>query len=413
MILTYHSLILLSSFNIKPNILTLSYSNPMYGGDGYPDDTIEWIRIDDTFNTYPELRWNYGNYKMAILDTGLDRPTWNYFYNRISSTYLDLHLIDRDGRDVSRDNALDVAENHHGSALTSLIINLLQRKSKDVCMSLYMFIVSEEPSGEINKYFVEDQLNWIINYNNQHPNSPFKVISLSWGSLYTETEPVFYDELNTLINQHDCIVVAASGNSYSLDEKNRNQVLEWENVRIQPATYSDVIGAGGIYGEPASDDYERLRMSVTYPLETGGVYVGSMFWQDHGMGEATVDCVCPTYKIEMKNDLDNDGLIENILATGTSMAAPQVAVTAYLAARMRYYLDPAHPLTLPDFFACLHYSCENDIDGRVQSSSIQLHWEKVGKPTNNLGYYSTYYSYRVGFGCLDVEDLIEYLCTLS
>ncbi|UJG41289.1 MAG: hypothetical protein K9W45_02225 [Candidatus Heimdallarchaeum aukensis] len=66
----------------------------------------------------------------------------------------------------------------------------------------------------------------------------------------------------------------------------------------------------------------------------------------------------------MKSDLDNDGVVENIIATGTSMSAPQVAVTAYLASRMHYHLDPAHPLTYQDFGACLDYSCENDPSGR-------------------------------------------------
>ena len=66
-----------------------------------------------------------------------------------------------------------------------------------------------------------------------------------------------------------------------------------------------------------------------------------------------------------------------------------------------------------DFGACLDYSCENDPSGRNMGSYYQLYWEKVGEPTNNLGTYSTYYSYRVGYGCIDIEDLIEYLCDLS
>ncbi len=57
------------------------------------------------------------------------------------------------------------------------------------------------------------------------------------------------------------------------------------------------------------------------------------------------------------------------------------------------------------------HSSENDPSGRTDPG--KLHWSKIGEPTDNLGTYTTFYSYRVGYGSLDVYDMLEYIASLS
>jgi hypothetical protein len=57
------------------------------------------------------------------------------------------------------------------------------------------------------------------------------------------------------------------------------------------------------------------------------------------------------------------------------------------------------------------HSSENDPEGRTDPDKI--HWEEVGEPQYNLGTYIVFYSYRVGYGSLDVYDMLEYAADLS
>lgn len=99
---------------------------------------------------------------------------------------------------------------------------------------------------------------------------------------------------------------------------------------------------------------------------------------------------------------------------GTSYASPQVAVAAYLASRLKYTLKPWDPLDMQSFMACIQNSCERDPDAESLTQSQQLVWEKVNEPSENLNNaVDIFYSYRVGYGSLDVHDMLEYILNLS
>ena len=98
-------------------------------------------------------------------------------------------------------------------------------------------------------------------------------------------------------------------------------------------------------------------------------------------------------------------------ATGTSYSTPQVAAAAYLASRLYHALNPSSPFTKYEFLACIMHSSENDPEGRTAPDKI--YWEEVGEPQYNLGTYTIFYSYRVGYGSLDVYDMLEYVADLS
>ncbi|NPD89854.1 MAG: hypothetical protein HGN29_14165, partial [Asgard group archaeon] len=198
------------NFETTYGLPILISDNPDYG---YPDETIQWDRINAVFQSHSNLRINYGNYKLAILDTGLDEPTWTHLASKYPYYLLEIKLIDSNGNYVSRYNAYDICDYKHGSVLTSLVVELLERNADQfneyVYGSVNMFICAKDDyqghQGKIDENLVEQQLQWIINFNNLYPTAPFKVISLSWGMTYSGT-PVYYDELQTLINQ-GCIVV--------------------------------------------------------------------------------------------------------------------------------------------------------------------------------------------------------------
>ena len=181
---------------------------------------------------------------------------------------------------------------------------------------------------------------------------------------------------------------------------------------MAPACLSEIIGVGGIYG-PEETEYSKNRMSVTLPPTTGGLYVGSYFYEGYPLPQVPVLVTSPAYKIEMKCDFDGDGDVDDILGTGTSMAAPLVAVVAYLAARMRYYNDRYNPLTPADFCACLFNSAEYDPLIRYAVYEERRIWETVAEPINNMLQSQNYYSYRVGHGSLDIDDLIDWVIELS
>ena len=385
--------------------------NPDYG---YPDETIQWDRVNAVFQNHANLRYNYGSSKLAILDTGLDEPTWTHLASKYPYYILEIKLIDSNGNYVSRYNAYDICDYKHGSVLTSLIVELLERNADQlneyVYGSVYMFICAKDDfqghQGKIDESLVEEQLQWIINFNNLYPSAPFRVISLSFGSSYSGT-PDYYDEMQTLINQ-GCLIVAASGNYIT--------GMLGEDHRISPATYSNIIGAGGIYGYPAQGDYDIYRMS-TYrdpePDNPLGHKDGSLYYSLGGLTQKTVDITAPSFYVKGVCDIDGDGDADAIKATGTSLSAPQVAVGAYLAQRASFY-DRGLPISLTDFKHCLRMSAENDPYGRYLSPSDRLQYDRVKIPISNYGAPRfRFYSYRVGDGSLDIGDLIEYVIELS
>ncbi len=386
--------------------------NPNYG---YPDETISWDRVDAAFQNHPELRFNYGNYKLAILDTGLDDLTWTHLAEKYPSYVLEIKLIDGNGNYVSRMNAYDICDYKHGSVITSLVVELLERNadqfSEYVYGSVNMFICSQDDEwghqGRIDDELVEQQLQWIINFNNLYPVAPFKVISLSFGMTYQGT-PIYYNELQTLINQ-GCIVVSASGNFIT--------GMISENQRISPATYSNIIGVGGIYGTPATGDMDVYRMSHLErdpdPGDPGGHKDGSLYYSLGGTYQRTVEITAPAYYVKGVCDQDGDGDADAIKATGTSLAAPQVAVAAYLAERASK-IDRNIPISLIDFKRSLKLCAEDDPFGRYLSLAERLTYDRVIIPTSNYGVPRyRFYSYKVGDGCLDIGDLIEYVFELS
>jgi hypothetical protein len=363
--------------------------------DGYPHETINWININEAFSSYPELRYNHAAYRIAVLDTGLDYPTWNYFASRYSIDLVQIRLYDRNGNEVSKANAYDDSPNHHGSAIVHTILRLLERESHDVEVSLSVFMVSEPNSVLIDANLVKAQLQRIKTWNNAHGVGKYKVVSMSFGA-----EQIFSSELYAL-HQQKVILVAASGNYESLTTEDFPDT--YENVRVFPASYSYTFGVGGIYGYQGGwSDIWRLSTGIN--KKTGSIYLGSMFYTSRYF--KTVNLVAPAYLVEIRCDMNNDGILDVRRATGTSLATPQVAVAAYLSANMKYYLSMSDPLVYSDFMEAIMASCENDPYGRT--SPYKLTWEVVAEPIVNSGTYNSFYSYRVGWGSLDIRDLIQY-----
>ena len=389
-------------------------NDPIYG---YPDETILWDRINDAFLLDPDLnlRYNHSHYKLAILDTGLEEPTWSYLASKYLYYVLEIKLIDADGNYVSRSNVYDICDYKHGSILTSLSVELLERNADQfeeyVYGSIYMFICAPNneigASGGLDETIIEPQLQWIINFNNLYPTAPFKVLSLSFGKDY-DGYPIYYDELHTLINQ-GCIIVAASRNY-------RSDYIA-ENKRISPATFSNIIGVGGIYGFPATGDLDNSRMSFFEwnpdPDDPNVHKDGSLFYSSGGMSQSTVFVTAPGYYVKGICDIDDDGYVEAIKATGTSLSTPQVAIAAYLSFRISY-LTRGIPISLAEFKECLKLSAENYDLAINLPQEIREKLERVGIPESNAHEYNVIiYSYRVGYGSLDIGDLFEFVLNLS
>ncbi len=379
------------------------------GTDGDPHEVVDWINIDEAIQEHiSKLRYNSNAERIAIIDSGLDRATWTHFYNEYGD-WVNLMLVDYDGTYLNRYNAIDRTPGlHHGTMITSLMIQLLESYG-NIEISITMFIGSDQ-YNRVNSNIMKQQLQRIITWNNQHTIGKYKVISMSFaGSI-----DYFSEEIDVLVNQQKCILVSVPGNIHKEDRQSAEKAHDAENFISYPVVISDVFGVGGIYSYGAHIDSHRIRrMSTCVPYEiTGDYYVGSRYWQDGGFSQRIVDLVAPGFEIDLMCDINNDGTLEYYKDTGTSYATPQVATAAYLASRIKYKNDPSSPLVRLDFFACIQNSCENDPDGRNDPNNYK--WDYVKEPVvGNWGQYTTFFSYRVGYGSLDVYDMLEYVNNLS
>ncbi|NPD87666.1 MAG: S8/S53 family peptidase [Asgard group archaeon] len=414
-----HTTMNCEDFNITKRNALFCTGTYEIGGDGEPDNAIDWININEAFTSYSWLKNNHGNYKLAILDTGLDEGTFVYFRNKYSSSLLNLRLFNANGQEVQPYDAIDyVSEFHHGTFVTSIIIQLLERDSHNVNAQIDVYVIADS-DGDFDEDIMYDQLNRIKTWNTQNPNNRYKVITTAYRDSKT-SEPSYTSLINQLVSNQNCIFIAASGN-YVYGDLEHGTDPDDENWGSYPSKLPKVIGAGGIYGYNVPTEYSSKkinRMTVQSAFrkpefKTGGYWLGSCYKHNAPLSTAGVELAAPGFKIE--GFMDKDGLegVENYIATGTSLSAPQVAVAAYLAARAKYYLDSSDPLTYDDFYAAIVQSSENDPSGRYKSTYDKIRHEKVGIPTANLGTYTTYFSYRVGYGSLDVHDMIEFITDLS
>ena len=223
------------------------------------------------------------------------------------------------------------------------------------------------------------------------------------------------DLVDYLVEEQNCIFIAASGNYafpyYQVGNSANENKLFW------PSHGDNVIGVGGIYAYNAPENYfdKKIYRMTTVPPDftdydflTGDYYLGSCYKDDVYLPRASVEIVAPGFKIESYIDMDdNPDEVENYVATGTSFSSPQVAVAAYLAARARFHERPNDPLTYEDFYACIVQSSENDPEGRLLPVHERKYHNQIGIPTANLFGYQTYFTYRVGYGSLDIGDMIE------
>ena len=400
-----------SQFRVFANALEFT-------GTGYPGGAISWGTFDEAFDDFPELKQNHGNYKMAILDSGIDEAVWDEFDNDYGN-YLDIHYIDENGDDVAKTSAEDVCSFHHGTVVMSVAIQCLEREECDVYGSIYMFQVAEDDQGAVDPDLVEQQLQWIIDWNEEE-SAKFKVISMSFGAYYIGQQVCFEDELEELSDEYNCLLIAASGN-YVIED---TAYYESEDKPIFPACSEYVFGVGGVFGPAQTTGYNICRMTAQWEeetqgeLTTNGLYVGSLYshlinGNPIDFSERTVDLVTPGFKVEGKCDYFNNDTVINVIATGTSLAVPQVAIAAYLAARKGYYDHSTDYINLDRFFASIYQSSENNDTYRTKTTSEKSNCEYAGIPVANLGTYTKYYSYRVGYGSLDVHDMIEFVEDLS
>lgn len=391
------------------------------GGSGSPDNAGLWIRIADAFSP-PGRSWlkdndNNGNYKLAILDTGLDAGTYRKIIIDYAG-YITIRLFDEDGNYVPWYDGVDKLQAfHHGSFITSLIVQILEGNSNDVEADIGVFTIADD-YGAVDKDIIESQLLEIKQWNLNNPNNKYKVITTSYKDEYAP-RPDYMDLVDYLVEEQDCIFIAASGN-YGYQSQGNSAL---ENTLLWPSRGDNVIGVGGIYAYNAPEDHSDKmihRMTTAYPdftdpsFITGSYFVGSCYKDDVYLPKASVELVAPGFKVESYIDMDSNPYdVDNYIATGTSFSSPQVAVAAYLAARARYHENPTNPLTYHDFIACIVQSSENDPEGRLLPTSQRKYHNEVGAPTANLFGYTTYFTYRVGYGSLDIGDMIEYIFILS
>lgn len=381
-------------------------------GTGYPADAIAWCNFEEAFDDYPELKQNHGDYKLAILDSGIDEVVWDEFDEDFGD-YLDIHYVDENGDEWLKDYAKDRCSSHHGTMMTSIVVQCLEREDGDVYADITMFQVFDY-NGELDPELIEDQLQWIIDWNDEE-DEKFKVISMSLGTAEPVYPKYFDDEIEELVNDQNCLIIVASGNKASLDK----YIYEYvEDVAVFPANMPEVFGVGAFYGSKETSGLNYSRMSTLNDTTTNGFYVGSRYSQyiDNekiDFSEKTVHLSAPGLNVSAKCDYYDNDTIYNVVATGTSMAVPQVAAAALLAARKGYYDHSTDYITPDRFFACIYQSSENDPNSRTKSTAEREIVNEVGLPTSNLGSYTKFYSYKIGYGSLDVQDMIEFVANLS
>ncbi len=379
-------------------------------GDGYPSNAINFHNFNEAFSNFSELTQNHGNYKLAILDSGLDQATWEELDNDYGS-YVDIKYYDKDGYSQNINNTEDKSSTHHGTLMTSIAIQCLEREAGNVYADISVFQVFDD-DGDLDPQIVEDQLQWIM-YLNDHNSDKYKVISMSFGVEDPSTK-YFDDEIEELVDDYNCIVVAASGNYASISQQSST---DYEDRSIFPANMPEVFGVGAHFGyeEPSKDTH---RLTTTVSSTTNTTFVGSCFShyvdsEEIDFSEKTVDLVASGYKVAGKCDYFGNGTVMSVNSTGTSVAVPQVAVAAYLASRKAYFENSSDFMNYDRFFACVYQTSENDPDSRNLAAWLKQIAEKAGEPEMNYGTYTIFFSYRVGYGSLDVHDMMEYIEILS
>ncbi|MHA1222270.1 MAG: hypothetical protein ACTSSG_10650 [Candidatus Heimdallarchaeaceae archaeon] len=185
------------------------------GGNGLSEEVINWIGIDDAIVEHIDyLRYNTNAERIAILDSGLDHGTWDY-YKGLFGNWLDIRLFDTDGSELYKNEAKDNHQLHHGSTVFSILVQMLQsaqlmgRVSGPVAIEtgITMFISNElfySPDPNI----INNHLDYIINWNNQHTVGKFKVIVTT----LKDDENNFKNKIDTLVNTQKCIFISSSGN---------------------------------------------------------------------------------------------------------------------------------------------------------------------------------------------------------
>ncbi len=305
------------------------------------DEAIDWINIVEAIEEHIDvLETNTNDERIAIIDSGLDYATWTYYFNEYED-WVDLKLCDYDGTYLTRQNAIDRDVNHHGTMITSLMIQLLESyQEQEIEAGITMFVGGQY--GYADSQVIQQQLQRIIDWNDGHQTGKYKVISMSFGGATNH----WADEIDELVNDQDCILISISGNIDSETQQTTEGSLLLENLGSFPAGDNDVFGVGGIYAYAASSSANEIyKMGTNISETTQDLYVGSRYLQDLGGNQATVDIVAPGFEIEMMSDKNNDDTVENYTDTGTSYACPQVAVAAYLTSRIRYKAEPNSPLT--------------------------------------------------------------------
>lgn len=134
-------------------------------GEGDPDEVVNWINIDKAIQKHnSKLRYNLNAERIAIIDSGLDKTTWTHFYNEYGD-WVNLMLVDYNGNYRYRNNAIDRNTDHHGTMITSLMIQLLESYG-NIEISITMFIGGQYGYPDSN--IIQQQLQRIITWNNQH-----------------------------------------------------------------------------------------------------------------------------------------------------------------------------------------------------------------------------------------------------
>lgn len=382
-------------------------------GSGYPEDAIAWCNFEEAFDDYPELKTNYGDYKIAILDSGLDEATWDEFDDDYGS-YLDIQYVDENGtRSSNPTNGEDLSSINHGTMMTSIIVSCLEREDEDVYGDITMF-QTFSTTDTINTTLIKEQLQWIMDWNDDYSDH-YKVISMSMGAFGGYINQQLSDLIKEAADDYDIIMIAPSGNFQSSSK----QIYEYvEDKTCYPASMPEVVGVGAFYGSAETNGLNISRMSTLNDTTTNSLYIGSCFshkiqGQTINFVNKTVENTASGYKIEAKCDYYDNGTVINVIASGTSMAVPQVAVAAYLAARKGYYDNSSDFMNPERFFACIYQTSENHADSRNLTTSERVLVNHVGVPTSNYDEYTIFYSYKIGYGALDVQDMMEYVSVLS
>ncbi|NIQ05037.1 MAG: S8/S53 family peptidase [Candidatus Korarchaeota archaeon] len=292
------------------------WRDPLYlGGDGYDNDLLDWINIEELSNDY---QLDLSDVGIAILDSGLDPYVWQYMIDHTYGTNLDITYIrvkwvswrfwdpyDYIIEDSPYGDTQAQDEDGHGTWVTYTTWQVL-RGVMSSSPSIYLFDI-DFPAYPNRRAEVIGALKWI--YNHQE-GTDIEIVSMSYG--FSSSNNGEHTWISKLTNDYPCVCFAASGN----DDKNEI---------AYPARYSEVIAIGAHYDDHdgyLTDNQEFSSADVGHRVTSSisGKYFPHPSWGSN-YGE-NLDFAAPGFDVEIMNPEDAPTYYQAGVVDGTSFACP-------------------------------------------------------------------------------------------